>query len=252
MKLNLVKPQAGWAWMQDALRCFGRRPLPFLALAMSFIMLMSLLSEIGLVGALIKWLLAPSLSLGLMAGAHVVQQNRVPLPSVLLSAFVKGWPHTRQMLGLGLGYGVGMALLLGIVSLFDQGAAASALLQLTPPTNATTIASFAFQLQLGAALYMPMAMMFWHAPALVHWQQVPPLKAMFFSFLACWRNKGAMLAFAMALLMLMIASGAVVGLLGGLGRIVLIPIFAFAVMLTSIGNYISYRNSFSIPPIPPT
>ena len=38
-------------------------------------------------------------------------------------------------------------------------------------------------------------MLFWHAPALVHWQQVEPVKSLFFSWMACWRNKGAFLVY---------------------------------------------------------
>ena len=42
---------------------------------------------------------------------------------------------------------------------------------------------------------MPLSLLFWHAPALVHWHGIPPLKALFFSFVACFRNLGAYLVF---------------------------------------------------------
>ena len=42
------------------------------------------------------------------------------------------------------------------------------------------------------ALYLPLSLMFWHAPALVHWHDVSPIKALFFSLVACIRNFGAM------------------------------------------------------------
>ena len=48
------------------------------------------------------------------------------------------------------------------------------------------------------ALYLPLSMLFWHAPALVYWQQIEPLKSLFFSFMACWQNKGAMLVYLLA------------------------------------------------------
>jgi hypothetical protein len=44
-------------------------------------------------------------------------------------------------------------------------------------------------------LYVPLSMLFWHAPALVFWQGVPPVKSLFFSWMACWRNKGAFLVY---------------------------------------------------------
>ena len=42
-----------------------------------------------------------------------------------------------------------------------------------------------------------LAVPFWHAPALVHWDDQPAGKALFFSVVACWRNKGALLVYAL-------------------------------------------------------
>ncbi len=39
--------------------------------------------------------------------------------------------------------------------------------------------------------YLPVAMLFWFAPILVAWHDFPPVKALFFSFVICWRNRGA-------------------------------------------------------------
>ena len=38
---------------------------------------------------------------------------------------------------------------------------------------------------------------FWHAPALVHWGGQPAAKALFFSLMACWRNRGAFFVYAL-------------------------------------------------------
>jgi hypothetical protein len=38
-------------------------------------------------------------------------------------------------------------------------------------------------------------LMFWHAPALVHWHAVSPIKALFFSLVACFRNFAAMVVY---------------------------------------------------------
>ncbi len=56
-------------------------------------------------------------------------------------------------------------------------------------------ASFQMAMWVSMVLYMPLAMMFWHAPALVHWQGVAPVKSLFFSFVACWRNLGAFMVY---------------------------------------------------------
>jgi hypothetical protein len=35
------------------------------------------------------------------------------------------------------------------------------------------------------ALYLPISLLFWHAPALVHWHGISPVKSLFFSLVAC-------------------------------------------------------------------
>src|SRR5205807_2043559 len=42
------------------------------------------------------------------------------------------------------------------------------------------------------ALSTPVSLLFWHAPALVHWYGISPAKSLFFSGVAVMRNLGAM------------------------------------------------------------
>jgi uncharacterized membrane protein len=44
-------------------------------------------------------------------------------------------------------------------------------------------------------LYIPVQMALWYAPLFVAWHSVPPRKAMFFSFVATWRNRWAFVQF---------------------------------------------------------
>ena len=52
------------------------------------------------------------------------------------------------------------------------------------------------------ALYLPLSLAFWHAPALMHWHRVPPAKSIFFSLVACWRNLLAFVGYALTVLAL--------------------------------------------------
>jgi len=44
-------------------------------------------------------------------------------------------------------------------------------------------------------IYVLISMFFWHAPALIGWHGVPMGQALFFSMVACWRNKWAFLLY---------------------------------------------------------
>ena len=43
--------------------------------------------------------------------------------------------------------------------------------------------------------YILISMLFWHAPALIGWHGVPMKRALFYSMVACWRNKWAFLLY---------------------------------------------------------
>eukprot|EP01034_Spumella_vulgaris_P027161 gene27161-33844_t len=68
-------------------------------------------------------------------------------------------------------------------------------------------ASFQSAMWLSMLLYIPLSMMFWHAPALVHWQGVPAVKSLFFSFVACWRNLRAFALYVLVWIGVFMASG---------------------------------------------
>src|SRR5213076_2800673 len=59
---------------------------------------------------------------------------------------------------------------------------------------------------------------FWYAPALVHWGDQSAAKALFFSTVACWRNKGALAVYLLTwvgvALLSLAAATAVFALLG--------------------------------------
>ena len=69
---------------------------------------------------------------------------------------------------------------------------------------------------LSMALYLPLSLLFWHAPGLVHWHGVPPVKSLFFSIVACLRNFGAFTVYGLAWMGVFLVGGLVVSLAAGL------------------------------------
>ncbi len=104
----------------------------------------------------------------------------------------------------------------------------------------------------GTLMYIPLGAMFWHAPALVFWNDVSPAKSLFFSMAACWKNKGAMVVymgcwfvlFALASLVIVTIASALAGpqmigaLVAPLGMVLASMFFA--------SIYATYRDSFVI------
>ncbi|MEY2772045.1 MAG: hypothetical protein RIQ38_2464 [Pseudomonadota bacterium] len=195
MNLNIVPPRAGLQWAREGIRTFWKQPLAMSGLFFLFLATVSLISMMPLVGSLLALASLPALNTGLLAATRIAQGGRFPMPSVLYLAFRSG-PARRAMFQLGLLYAVGFLLLMGASMLIDGGQFASAYLGHSP-INVDLVESSSFQaaLWISMLLYAPLAMLFWHAPALVQWQGVSAAKSLFFSAVACWRNIGAFMVY---------------------------------------------------------
>jgi hypothetical protein len=99
-------------------------------------------------------------------------------------------------------------------------------------------------------LYVPLSMMFWHAPALLHWHGVPPVKSMFFSLVASWRNFGAFTVYTLAWLSVFLGAGvvllAVVSLIGeaSLAETIMMPVALLMAAMFFTSVYFTVRDCF--------
>jgi hypothetical protein len=153
--------------------------------------------------------LLPGLTAGIMAATQKASEGLFPMPGMLLSAF-KDKAQRQPMLRLGGVYALGFLLLMAASMLADGGSFARVYLG-GAPISPELVNSDAFQAALWVSmlLYVPLSMLFWHAPALVYWQQVEPAKSLFFSWMACWRNKAAFTVYTLTWLCIFMGSGLV-------------------------------------------
>jgi hypothetical protein len=251
MKLHLVPARVGLQWVKLGVKTFFRQPLAMSGLFFMFMATVSVLSLIPLLGTLISLLLVPVATLGLMAATREATQGRFPMPSTLISG-LRGEPaQTRNMLILGAMYAAGLLLVLGVATLF-AGDAPPPLDPAASEVSAEMVrASLANQgLLAGLVVYLPVVMAFWHAPALVHWHGVSPGKSLFFSFMACWGNKGAMLFYGLGWVGVFVLVGLFMSLLGALLggvqalNVVLYPAVLFMASMFHTSIYFTFVDSF--------
>jgi len=202
MLLQTVPARQGLQWALTGIRTFWKQPLAMSGLFFLFMALMSVVSIVPVVGGVLALVLMPALTAGMMAAAQTASEGRFPMPGMLWLALRQ--PETRRpMLQLGALYAAGFLLLMGASVLVDGGAFAGVYLS-GAPLSAELVQSDSFQRALWVTLmlYLPLSMLFWHAPALVLWQQVPALKSLFFSWMGCWRNRGAFVVYTLAWMVL--------------------------------------------------
>jgi hypothetical protein len=107
----------------------------------------------------------------------------------------------------------------------------------------------------GFLLIMGLSLLFWHAPGLVLWHNVPPVKALFFSLVACVRNIGALVVFGLSWMGVFVVAGIVMSLVsavlaqvvGGLanGLMIATAMLLAAMFFTSI--VFTFRDCFAAP-----
>jgi hypothetical protein len=216
MQLNIVPARTGLTWVRQGIRTFWKQPLAMSGLFFLFMAVVSLVSIVPMVGSALALMLLPALTLGMMAATEAAEGQRFPMPSVLFSAFKTG-PQRKAMLQLGAWYAVAFLLIMGISVLVDGGTFARVYLT-GQDMKPEVVNSESFQMAMWVSMvfYLPLAMMFWHAPALVYWQGLTPVKSLFFSFVACARNLKAFAVYAAAWFGLFVAMATVAMLIASL------------------------------------
>ena len=258
MKLRIVPARTGMAWVRFGIRTFWRQPMALAALFFTAMAAMSLATMVPLVGPAIALALLPSATLAMMAAAAQAAQGRFPTPALLLVAFRTGRQRLRDMLALGALYAGGFLAVMGLSALLDGGQFAQVYLGGAPLTRELAEEpAFQSAMWLSMLLYLPLSLLFWHAPGLVHWHGVPPVKALFFSIVACVRNFGAFLVYGLGWMGVFLAGGVVVTLLSALlggtaagGIMVGTAMMLAAMFFTSV--VFTFRDCFEPPSTPAT
>jgi hypothetical protein len=257
MKLHIVPARTGTLWVRLGIRTFLRQPLAMSGLFFLFMAAISGLGMIPYAGSVLSLALLPAATLGLMAATREAALGNFPMPALLITAFRAERSQARAMLLLGVLYAVSILLVLGISALLDGGKFAKLYL-LGDSLNQDLLQDTEFQLAtlVALALYMPLSMAFWHAPALVHWHGVPAVKSLFFSLVACFRNFWAMTVYSLlwgAVAVSVVTLVTIVGVTLGGPELVGTLIFPTALLLVAMfftSMYFTFRDSFDEDSVP--
>ncbi|QRF59377.1 BPSS1780 family membrane protein [Variovorax paradoxus] len=226
MKLHLVPAKTGAQWVRLGLKTFWRQPLAFVSLFFLLMALISTLSVVPLLGSVLAPVLLPFMTLGLMVATSVAYTDeqagndglagtRRPTGSAMfVEVFAALRAEWRPLVVLGLISAVYFVLAVLATALVDGGQLARAYL-LDEALSPEVLASSEFQVarMVHLCLNLPLSLAMWHAPALVHWHRVEPVKSIFFSIVALFRNFGAYALFGIAWFGVFLLAGIAVGLI---------------------------------------
>ena len=252
MKLNVVPAKTGSLWVRQGIRAFWRQPLALTGLFFMFMASMSILSLVPMLGEFLALMLLPAATLGLMAATREVDLGKFPMPFILAAGFRTTADGKRNMLMLGLIYALCFVGVMGLSTLVDGGDFAKLYLG-GGSLEMDTLMKPEFQnaMWLSMMLYLPLSLVFWHAPALTHWHGVPVVKSLFFSTVACLSNWRAFLVFGLMWSFIFMATMFAITLIGsamGDGEFAAMAMLPAMLMLASMffcSTYYSFKDCFT-------
>ena len=261
MRLQTVAARQGSVWVKQGFRAFFKRPLAFAALFATFMFSVFLLALVPMFGALILLALLPLVSLGFMIATRTALDGGMPTARVFVEPLRTSKAQRNAMIQLGVVYALATFAVMWLSDLVDGGAFEALMdsmpgSQTSPDAVAAKLAApgLALGLLLRFGLAGLLAVPFWHAPALVHWDGHGCAKALFSSTLACWRNRGAFTVYSAVWFALIVAFGMVGSLVFALlGQAQLFAVAAVPLSLVFttvfyVSLYFTFADCFVTPP----
>ena len=264
MKLQLVPASRGALWVRQGFGVFFARPLAFFGLFGVLLLGMLAAQLLPWVGPLLFWASLPLVTLGFMLATQQVLLGRFPTPQVFVVPLRGDPARSRAMWQLGALYAVAMLIVVGVHAWIDGGrmealqvAATSG--KATPESMVALLSDDRLQLSLlwfalaAGLLSLP----FWHAPALVYWGGQSVGKALFFSTVACWRNKGAFAVYGLtglaAVLAFALVSSILFALLGqpNMAALAMMPAVLVFTAVFYASLFFTFADCFEMPAASP-
>lgn len=262
LSLKTVPPLHGAHWVRDGFRLFGRHPLAFSSLFAGFLLAMLVSSLVPLVGPLVLLAAVPLLSLGFMVASESALHGG-PIHVGQFFTPLRGDPARRRALLVLCGlYAVGAVLIMVVADTVDDGAFERLQRLLAQGGRGKEVQAllaqpaFQWAMAMRTVLITLLSVLFWHAPALVHWGGQGTAQALFSSTLAVWRCKGAFLVYTLTWTGLIVVFGVVTSLLLGLlgqprlmgivalpGGLILSTVFYVSLLFTYVESFGGTRET---------
>ena len=194
MQAAILPMSAGWQWILHGLAIFRRQPMAMFFWSLVTGMLITISYLIPLFGQMALIVITPMLTFITLNACRNVANGKTMLLSMWLEP-LRGRDVRKRLLGLGMAY-LSFCLAAGLIATLPFLSSLGN--TVTPQGTIDEAALFqAIQgpLMLFGALYLLISALFWHAPALIGWHGIRMTQALFFSMVACWRNKWPFLAY---------------------------------------------------------
>lgn len=238
---RICEGRVGMTWLAAGFRLFHRAPLAWTLILFIYWAAMLMIAFVPLLGAVVPLLLAPGLAMGFIEVARAVDDQRPPAPPLLVSAFRS--QQGKAMLLLGVWYVMEIFAILLVSMAIDGGLMVEWITAGSTP-KPEEMSSVRMAAIVSGMLYVPVMMAFWFAPQLVVWSNFTPIKALFFSFFAVWRNRSAFIRYGITWAGLTLFIGAISALITEIANLDSNAMSAFLLPVTLIVMAVAHGSFY--------
>jgi hypothetical protein len=190
MQARRLPARHGLLWLIASFRLFRTNPALLTALTMAYMFVVVAINLLPLIGPFLLPLALPTLIVVLANGCRAVQRSG----GVGSIALTFGLQKRRvELVRLG-----GLHLLGSLVILIASSIMEGGQLSLFQPGKALDEDEMIAAMARLMLVAIPVVAAFWFAPLLTAWDEVSPMKSVFFSFVASWRNWRAFVVYGVA------------------------------------------------------
>lgn len=245
MQARRLPARHGLLWLIASFRLFRANPPLLTTLTMAYLLVVIAVNFLPLIGPFLVPLALPALIVILANGCRAIERGG-GIGAVALSYGIQ--QRRVPLVRLGGLHLLGSVIILA-ASMFVEGGQLS-LAGADKDVDETVVLGAMARLMVVA---LPVVTAFWFAPLLTAWDEVAPLKSVFFSFVASWRNWRAFAVYVLSVGavaialpgLLLIAAGALsvtaINVVSIALKIALIFVVA-PIMMASV--YVSYQDVF--------
>ncbi len=248
MQARRLPARHGFLWLIASFRLFRANPPLLTALTMAYLFLIVAVNLLPLVGPFLVPLALPALIVVLANGCRAIERGG-GVGTVALTFGVQ--QHRVPLVRLGGLHLLGSMIIL-VASLLMEGGQPS----LAGPDKTLDEEQMLATMARLLIVALPVVTAFWFAPLLTAWDEVSPLKSVFFSFVAAWRNWRAFAVYGLSVTLVAIALPGVLLIAAGAISVVLVNVLSIALKMALIfvmaptlmaSVYISYQDVFHGP-----
>ncbi|NLC37513.1 MAG: hypothetical protein GX772_13960 [Alcaligenaceae bacterium] len=194
MQAAILPIHAGWFWIQQGYRICRQQPLAMFFWSMTLGLLITFSYLIPLFGQMALIIATPSLTFMTLSACRRIEAGEA-MQFGMWTQPLRDPSVRKRLIVLGITY-LGCSIAAGVVATLPYlGSLTAAIEGQAQVDELALLQAMRAPLLTFGLFYILISMLFWHAPALIGWHGVPMKRALFYSMVACWRNKWAFMLY---------------------------------------------------------